>query len=78
MGGKSVPNVLLSGDHAKIKDWRLTQSKAITRHRRPDLWQKYNKRIKLISFNMKNIEEINQANVKKIAAEKETSRVLHW
>ncbi len=40
---KSVPNVLLSGDHAKIKDWRLTQSKAITRHRRPDLWQKYNK-----------------------------------
>ena len=41
---KSVPNVLLSGDHAKIKDWRLTQSKAITRHRRPDLWQKYNKK----------------------------------
>ena len=40
---KSVPNVLLSGDHAKIKDWRLTQSKAITRDRRPDLWQKYNK-----------------------------------
>ena len=42
--GKSVPNVLLSGDHAKIKDWRLTQSKAITRVRRPDLWQKYNKK----------------------------------
>ena len=41
---KSVPNVLLSGDHAKIKDWRLTQSKAITRVRRPDLWQKYNKK----------------------------------
>ena len=41
---KRVPNVLLSGDHAKIKDWRLTQSKAITRHRRPDLWQKYNKK----------------------------------
>ena len=41
---KTVPNVLLSGDHAKIKDWRLTQSKAITRVRRPDLWQKYNKK----------------------------------
>ena len=41
---KSVPNVLLSGDHAKIKDWRLIQSKAITRDRRPDLWQKYNKK----------------------------------
>ncbi len=39
---KSVPDVLLSGDHAKIKDWRLSQSEAITRDRRPDLWQKYN------------------------------------
>ena len=38
-----VPEVLLSGDHSKIKDWRLTQSEAITRHRRPDLWQKYKK-----------------------------------
>ena len=40
---KMVPNVLLSGDHAKIKDWRLSQSEAITRDRRPDLWQKYKK-----------------------------------
>ena len=40
---KSVPEVLLSGDHSKIKDWRLSQSEAITRDRRPDLWQKYNK-----------------------------------
>ena len=40
---KAVPNVLLSGDHAKIKDWRLSQSEAITRDRRPDLWQKYKK-----------------------------------
>ena len=38
---KSVPNVLLSGDHAKIKDWRLSESEAITRRRRPDLWEKY-------------------------------------
>ena len=38
---KSVPEVLLSGDHAKIKDWRLAQSKDITRRRRPDLWEKY-------------------------------------
>ena len=41
---KSVPDVLLSGDHAKIKDWRLSQSEAITRDRRPDLWQKHNKK----------------------------------
>ena len=40
---KSVPEVLLSGDHAKIKDWRLSQSEAITRVRRPDMWQKYKK-----------------------------------
>ena len=29
--GKSIPEVLLSGDHGKIKDWRLSQSEAITR-----------------------------------------------
>ena len=40
---KEVPNVLLSGDHAKIKDWRLMQSEDITRRRRPDLWTKYKK-----------------------------------
>ena len=40
---KSVPEVLLSGDHNKIKDWRLSQSEAITRVRRPDLWEKYKK-----------------------------------
>ena len=41
---KSVPEVLLSGNHAKIKDWRLSQSEAITRRQRPDLWEKYNKK----------------------------------
>ena len=41
---KSVPEVLLSGDHSKIKDWRLYESEAITRDRRPDLWQKYKKK----------------------------------
>ena len=39
--GKSTPDVLLSGDHAKIKSWRLAQSEAITRRPRPDLWKKY-------------------------------------
>ena len=41
---KSVPEVLLSGDHSKIKDWRLSQSEAITRRQRPDLWEKYKKK----------------------------------
>ena len=40
---KTVPEVLLSGDHSKIKDWRLSKSEAITRDRRPDMWQKYKK-----------------------------------
>ena len=40
---KAVPDVLLSGDHNKIKHWRLSQSEAITRDRRPDLWEKYKK-----------------------------------
>ena len=40
---KEVPNVLLGGDHAKIKDWRLAQSEDITRRRRSDLWKEYKK-----------------------------------
>ena len=40
---KEIPSVLLTGDHKKIKDWRLAQSEDITRRRRPDLWEKYNK-----------------------------------
>ena len=39
--GKSPPEILFSGNHAKIKGWRLAQSEAITRRLRPDLWQKY-------------------------------------
>ena len=39
--GKKVPEVLFSGDHAKIKGWRLAQSEAITQRQRPDLWKKY-------------------------------------
>ena len=39
--GKKVPEILFSGDHAKIKGWRLSQSEAITRRQRPDLWKKY-------------------------------------
>jgi len=39
--GKKVPEVLFSGDHAKIKGWRLSQSETITQSQRPDLWKKY-------------------------------------
>ena len=36
-----VPAVLVSGDHKKIKDWKVKQSESITKQRRPDLWKKY-------------------------------------
>ena len=37
--GMSVPDVLLSGDHRKIAQWKLEQRKLRTKERRPDLWQ---------------------------------------
>lgn len=39
--GKKVPKILLSGDHAKVEQWRLEQSIARTKERRPDLYVKY-------------------------------------
>jgi len=37
--GLAVPEVLRSGDHAKIAAWRKEQADTLTRERRPDLWQ---------------------------------------
>ena len=42
--GKTVPEVLLSGHHEKIMDWRKTQSEEMTKQRRPDLWDRYVKK----------------------------------
>ena len=39
--GRPVPEVLLSGHHEKISAWRLAQAEAVTRQRRPDLWERY-------------------------------------
>ena len=39
--GKKVPEVLLSGHHKNIEDWRLKESVKRTRERRPDLYEKY-------------------------------------
>jgi tRNA (guanine37-N1)-methyltransferase len=36
--GRSIPEILLSGDHARIAAWRLGEAEALTRLRRPDLW----------------------------------------
>lgn len=42
--GHAIPEVLLSGNHAKIDAWRRAQSEEITKTRRPDLWDAHKKR----------------------------------
>ena len=37
--GRAIPEVLLSGHHAKIAEWRLSQAEGLTKERRPDLWR---------------------------------------
>jgi tRNA (guanine37-N1)-methyltransferase len=36
--GRPIPDILLSGDHAKVAAWRLAEAEALTQARRPDLW----------------------------------------
>jgi tRNA (guanine37-N1)-methyltransferase len=36
--GRPIPEILLSGDHAKIADWRRAEAERLTKARRPDLW----------------------------------------
>jgi len=36
-----VPEVLVSGDHRRIRDWRRAEAERLTRERRPDLWERY-------------------------------------
>ncbi len=42
--GEPIPEVLVSGDHAKVARWRREQAERLTRERRPDLWQAYRAR----------------------------------
>jgi tRNA (guanine37-N1)-methyltransferase len=39
--GRAVPEVLVSGDHRRIHEWRRTEAECLTRERRPDLWRRY-------------------------------------
>lgn len=39
--GRDVPEVLLSGHHEKVRQWRQQEAEKITRRRRPDLWRRY-------------------------------------
>ena len=37
--GRAIPEVLLSGHHARIAEWRKSESERLTKERRPDLWR---------------------------------------
>ena len=39
--GRAIPEILLSGHHAKISDWRQEMAERLTKKRRPDLWRAY-------------------------------------
>jgi tRNA (guanine37-N1)-methyltransferase len=39
--GLTIPDVLTSGNHKKIHEWRLAEAERLTRERRPDLWDAY-------------------------------------
>jgi tRNA (guanine37-N1)-methyltransferase len=39
--GQPIPDILLSGDHAKVAAWRQAQAEALTQARRPDLWARW-------------------------------------
>ena len=39
--GRAVPEVLVSGDHRRIREWRRGEAERLTRERRPDLWARY-------------------------------------
>jgi tRNA (guanine37-N1)-methyltransferase len=42
--GEPIPDVLTSGDHAKVKAWRRLEAERLTAERRPDLWAVYQAR----------------------------------
>jgi tRNA (guanine37-N1)-methyltransferase len=44
--GRGIPEVLTSGDHAKVAAWRRAEAERLTRERRPDLWKAYRERRK--------------------------------
>ena len=42
--GRRVPDVLLSGHHERVREWRLAEAERSTRERRPDLWRRYRRK----------------------------------
>jgi len=44
--GRAIPEILLSGDHAKIAAWRRAEAERLTQERRPDLWAAFLRRFR--------------------------------
>jgi tRNA (guanine37-N1)-methyltransferase len=44
--GRRVPEILVSGHHEKVRQWRKAEAEAATRERRPDLWKQYLARLR--------------------------------
>jgi tRNA (guanine37-N1)-methyltransferase len=42
--GRAVPEVLVAGDHRRVREWRRAEAERLTRERRPDLWKRYQAR----------------------------------
>lgn len=42
--GRSIPDILTGGDHAKVRAWRQAEAEKLTQNRRPDLWEAYKSR----------------------------------
>lgn len=55
--GKKVPEILLSGDHKKIEEWRIKESEKLTREVRPDLYEKYSRNQEALSVLLKQKKE---------------------
>lgn len=62
--GMEVPEILLSGHHKNIEDWRKNESIKITKERRPDLWEKYYSEHK-DEFELKKKKRKNKKNIEK-------------
>jgi len=47
--GRPIPDVLTGGDHAKVAAWRRAEAERLTRERRPDLWAKYQEKLRSLT-----------------------------
>ena len=71
---KKVPDVLLSGDHKKIREWRLNQSVIRTKLRRPDLYKRYEKEQECISY----LKKDKLSHIEMIELIRRGKAVLHY